>query len=342
MAFDASGLAAKLRRKGISVVNRGSGKARIGIRPKRASTVMKPKKAKGSVKTKTSSMSGDQAALEYRAADSPDKTGAPSSPTKKRGDVPSREDVATYPKAEVRSDVRTTLPVDPLFQIEGFAGPTKSAAVVKESVSRRWVLSHAAKGVKERMKAPAEIGFGLLDRAEKHLSKAKDEPYARHRLNRSILGMAIKDTVHEVAKKKHAEDRSLGDQTKRWESPTRPEPGLSTPDRHRIHGNGDNKYIQLSDISTSVGQDEADTTKRAMVEELAALGVLSVAQLSKLATVSDEAAMSAYKRLGKLESERPTPGQGSRGCSRICSSSSSYYGFETCSWQESRWWTWPV
>lgn len=228
-------------RRGL-VDNRGAGKARIGIRPKRATTVVEDGN-KGQLykalkkKRKMASMISDQAALEYRVADSPDKTGTPSSPKHKKWDVPSREDQQTYPKAENRQDSKGTIPVDPMFQIEGFAGPTKSAA----------------------------------------------------------------------------EDRALGDQPKKWDAPTGAEFGLSTPDRHRIHGNGDNKYIQLLDISTSVGQDELNTTKNAMVEELAAMKVLSPGQLAKLGAVSDTEALSSYNRLHSLEKEKPTTGQVARG-----------------------------
>jgi hypothetical protein len=232
----------KAKRRGL-VDYRGAGKTRTGIRPKRASTLVEAGKKGALYKKKLkkmrkmSSMISDQAALEYRVADSPDKTGTPSSPKRKKWDVPSREDVTTYPKSEARADMRATVPVDPLFQTDGFVGPTKSAA----------------------------------------------------------------------------EDRALGDQPKKWDAPTGAEFGLSTPDRHRIHGNGDNKYIQLSDISTSVGQNESDTTKSAMVEELAALHVLSPAQLAKLADVSDTEAVSAYHRYQRLEKEKPSMGQVGRG-----------------------------
>ena len=74
----------------------------------------------------------------------------------------------------------------------------------KEAVSKAWVREHAAKGVKERLKKPTEIGFGLLDKAKGHLSRAKEEPLAAHKGKREALGSAIKDTVHSVTKKAEA------------------------------------------------------------------------------------------------------------------------------------------
>lgn len=74
----------------------------------------------------------------------------------------------------------------------------------KTAVSAQWVAQHARKGVKDRMKNPTEIGHGLMDRAAEHLGRAKNEPFASHRLKRSVLGQTIKDTVKDVATTKTA------------------------------------------------------------------------------------------------------------------------------------------
>lgn len=243
----------------------------------------------------SSATGSDQAAINYREGDPSHATGMPARRRRKKGELPSREDMNTYPKAENRQDSKSTQLADSFVGAESTSDIGKSA---------------------------------------------------------EALG----------------KDRALGDQRKKWEGPTRDDVGRAPPETHKGRGG----YVQLSDISTSVGQDESKTSSAlgdslaklsgrglprrkqpdhghdvfgagrgdsissipsgaaptdgltksayAMVDELEKLGVSTEDQIKKLKSRIEEAravdrpeAVRALKRLKRLQKDKPSVGQIARG-----------------------------
>lgn len=274
----------------------------------------------------SSATGSDQAAINYREGDPSHATGIPARRRRKKGELPSREDMNTYPKAENRQDSMST-------QLAGSFSGAESTSDIGKAAS----ATDKAKGIKRvgqlltgsRYKAFMSRASEHTDRARKHIADVKAEilpvgpissgnvvslrKYKRAksgpdvpgveslgrsagrelRASEKILGIARKEgkrvsrTQGAVAgtaaastalvsmlvsdrKEKKAEalgkDRALGDQRKKWEGPTRDDVGRAPPETHKGRGG----YVQLSDISTSVGQDESKTSS-ALGDSLAKL-----------------------------------------------------------------------
>lgn len=272
----------------------------------------------------SAAIGSDQASLNYRDGDPPHMTGLPARKRRKKGEVPSREMHDPYPppKAENRQESQGTKLVGGFAAAEGYDDVGKVAEALGKDRAlgdqpKKWegpTRDSVGKAMPEKHRLRTATGSERVELEDISSAVGQDEGKTASLIQdvgRRVVKVPVKQKAQEKIGSTADTGSELGAALVKLNG--RGLPRRRQAEDNRVEPFSAGRGTAIEALGTGAAPTDG-YSKTAMVEELGALGALTVAQLEKLAAeVTTTEAAQSLKRLKKLEKEKPTVGQIGRG-----------------------------